>query len=103
MCWANAALLNIAQGDSGNNLFLVVKRYRQLANASSKKIQLEFSLYTELLTAFYISGRHKLYFVAGMRSTIIALQHGTTKGACFTLNTVCNYFHLQKDYSLAEK
>ncbi len=82
---------------------LVVKRYRQLANASSKKIQLEFSLYTELLTAFYISGRHKLYFVAGMRSTIIALQHGTTKGACFTLNTVCNYFHLQKDYSLAEK
>ncbi len=81
---------------------LIVERYRQLSMTSSQKIQIELSLYTELLTIFYLTGRHRLYFVAGMRSTIIALQHGTTKGACFSLNTVCNYFHLQKNYRLAE-
>ena len=82
---------------------LCPSRYRELSRTSDLKTRIELELYAELLPPYYLSGRAELFFLCGMRSTILALKNGKTKATCLSLGTVGIFFHTQKAYDLAQE
>ena len=80
-----------------------LKRYRILSLASDEKVLIELALYGELLASYYVSGRTKLFFLASMRSIVLALQYGKSDATTFAFSVVGTYFHLQQAYPLAQQ
>ena len=78
-------------------------QYRDLPMATDRKALLEIDLYTELLPAYYLSGKVNLYFLASMRAITIALKYGKNHSTCFPLGSVGVFFQLQQHYELSEK
>ena len=78
-------------------------RYRSLSVGSNEMVMLRLTLYAELLPCYYLTGRVDLYFLAGMRSVILALEHGKNADIASSLISVSIFFHLQKAYELADQ